>query len=591
VLCHLEREAEKGVCLDYQPDRVYVAVVNSPDPLDGRPWRIRAPRGLIAVTLALGVATATANVLLYWGIGRWAAGDAGDEVAPALLALVGLLFARAALTLVGRLVGGRISVAVRRDTRRRLFGTLCAGGPDLVRERGVGRLHELLTDRVEALDPYFSLYLPQLVIGLIAPVAILGMLTAADVVTGLVLFAVVPIVPLLLATVQKRFRVVGARYAAAAAELSATVLHGIRSLDTLTVFGRVADYERKLRRESASLRAQTVRLLAINQLALLIVELFFSLVVVLVATVLGVQRYQAGALPAALALAMPLISIELTRPINLVGAFFFAGAVGRQAKRDIEQFVHDVKPPQIRTPSTTARPPGEGLVLDGVRFTYPAGPDKPVLDGLSLRVLPGEIVALTGPSGSGKSTAAKLIAGLHHADDGRIWADGVELSGLCAAERSRLVSYLPQRPYVFAMSLRDNVRLAVPDADDERVRRALDAAGLAPLLARLPEGLDTSIDEDASNLSGGERMRLSLARALVAGARYLVLDEPTAEIDGLAEAGILEHLRGLGDAAGVLLIAHRRSTIDATDRVIRLHEAVPVAAGAAPIPQLGVGSP
>lgn len=570
---------------------MYLARVNSPvdgpTPAQAVPWRIRAPRGLILATLALGVATATANVLLYWFVGRWAAGE-GPSLGVSIGLLAALVAVRAALTMVGRLVGGRLSVRVRRETRRRLFDTVCAGGPDLVRARGVGPLHELLTDKVEALDPYFSLYLPQLVIGLVAPVAILALLTVADPITGLGLLAVVPIVPLLLGAVQKRFRVVGARYAAAAAELSSVVLHGIRSLGTLTVFGRVSDYERRLRRESASLRSQTVRLLAINQLALLIVELFFSLVVVVVATVLAVERYGAGALPAALALAMPLIAIELTRPINLVGAFFFAGAVGRQAKRDIERFVRDAVPPAAATPapSRAAGTNGagtSGLVLEDVSFSYAAAPDRPVLDRLSLRVDPGEIVALVGPSGSGKSTVAKLIAGLHRADAGRILADGTPLDALASAERARRVSYLPQRPYVFAMSLRDNVRLAVPDADDAAVRAALVAAGLAPLLERMPEGLDTPIDEDASNLSGGERMRLSLARALVAGARYLVLDEPTAEIDGVAEAGILEHLRGLGDRAGVLLIAHRRSTIEATDRVIRLPDARPALPPAATV--------
>jgi ABC-type transport system involved in cytochrome bd biosynthesis fused ATPase/permease subunit len=545
----------------------------SPTPGDGErsvqpPWRIRAPRALLVATLLVGVATAAANVLLYWLVARWLVGDevAGGATLAVLLALLAL---RAGLTMGGRLIGGRISVRVRRETRARLFERVCAGGPDLVRARGVGPLHEMLTDKVEALDPYFSLYLPQLVIGLVAPVAILALLVAADPLTGLGLLAVVPIVPLLLGTVQKRFRVVGRKYAKAAAELSSVVLHGIRSLSTLTVFGRVADYERRLRAESASLRRQTVRLLAINQLALLIVELFFSLVVVLVATVLAVERHAAGALPAALALAMPLIAIELTRPINLVGAFFFAGAVGRQAKGDIERFLTEVPPP-APPGRASAAVESTGLVLDGVSFAYPRAPGRPVLDGLSFRVDPGEVVALVGASGTGKSTVAKLLAGLYRTDAGDLLADGIPLNALTREDRARTLSYLPQRPYVFAMSLRDNVRLAVPDAADEDVHRALAAAGLEPLLARLPEGLDTPITEDASNLSGGERMRLSLARALLAGARYLVLDEPTAEVDGVAEAGILDHLNGLGDRTGVLLIAHRRSTIDAAQRVVRL---------------------
>ncbi len=554
--------------------------MSAASPLEGHSarrvhWRIKAPRWLLAATLAVGLAAATANVLLYLLVARWATGDGAPPLAwlPASVGtLAGLLGLRAALTWLGRFLGSRMSVAVRQRTRARLFDAVGDGGPDLVRARGVGSLHEMLTDKVEALDPYFSLYLPQLVIGLVAPVAILALLIAADPVTGLGLLAVVPIVPLLLGMVQKRFRVVGAQYAAAAAELSAVVLHGIRSLGTLTVFGRVADYERRLRRESASLRARTVRLLAINQLALLMVELFFSLVIVLTATLLAVERHADGALPAALALAMPLISIELTRPINLVGAFFFAGAIGRQAKKELEAFVAvvDARPLVPSSSPGTSEVVGTGLVLDDVSFAYPTRPDRPILERLSLRVAPGEVVALIGRSGSGKSTVAKLIAGLYPLTKGHILADGAPLDDLPPEERCRLVSYLPQRPYVFAMSLRDNVRLAVPDADDDAVQAALVAAGLEPLTSRLSDGLDTLIDEDASNLSGGERMRLSLARVLIAGARYLVLDEPTAEIDGIAEAGILDHLRSRSGDTGILLIAHRRSTIAAADRVVRL---------------------
>lgn len=540
-------------------------------------FRIRADRTLTGGVLALGIAAAGANVAFAVALGHWAASGLVGVTVAVPTAVAVLLLLRAGLTVGAGYVGSLISTRAREYARDALFRVVGDGGPDLVREQGVGAVHALLNDRVEALDPYFSLYLPQLFVGLLAPVAVVGYLTVVDLQTGLILLAVLPVVPLLLGLVQKRFRVVGERYTQASAELSALYLESLRGLSTLTLFSRIAGYGRLLRDRSAALRSRTVRLLATNQLALLLVELFFSLTVVAVSTALGIVRYQTGALPVGVAFAMPLVAIELTRPINLVGAFFFAGAIGRRAKRTIEEFVAehgaghlDHRTEGLRPIASDASSTAVGLVMNRVRFAYPAAPDRVILDDFSLTVRPGEIIGLAGPSGVGKTTVSKLLIGLYHPQGGGVTVDGVDLVRLTRDEIASRISYLPQRPYLFSGTLKENLCLGRPDAPLTAVTEAVATAGLDPFLRRLALGLDHPIGEDGVTVSGGERTRIAIARALVMGSRYLVLDEPTAEMDSLLEAGVWNELRRLATSVGIVVVAHRRSTLAACDRVVRL---------------------
>jgi ABC-type transport system involved in cytochrome bd biosynthesis fused ATPase/permease subunit/uncharacterized membrane protein YbaN (DUF454 family) len=540
-----------------------------------RRYRVRGPRPQIMLILILGLVAAAANLALYVGLGSSFAAAAQPGVSPgiastAILLLVGLLAVRVLLNLVQGAVGSMISGRARRDARSALLQRVAAGGPDLVRDQGVGALQSMLFDKVEALDPYFSLYLPQLLVGVLAPVLVIGALMAIDPFTGLVLLGVLPLAPLALGLLQKQFRTTGARYAKSYSALGSLYLDGIRKLNTLTLFGRIAEFATLIRTRSTDLRSRTIRLLAVNQLALLLVELLFSLVIVVVCTWLGITRHLQAALPIGVALAMPLIAIELIRPVNLVGAFFFAGAIGRQAKKEIEDFVNEKPHVDAAFPARGPEPDIRGLSVDVERFAYPGAPDRVILNGISISIQPGEIVGLAGPSGSGKSTIAKLLTGLYSLRDGRVLVDGIDINTCSRQEIAGLVGYLPQRPYLFSDSLRENLRLARPEATDDELLAAANAAGLADFVAGLDAGLDTVIGEDGATVSGGERVRIGIARALVARARYVVLDEPSASLDSLRESGLRKELRALSQTMGILIIAHRKSTLATCDRVVEL---------------------
>jgi ABC-type multidrug transport system fused ATPase/permease subunit len=188
-------------------------------------------------------------------------------------------------------------------------------------------------------------------------------------------------------------------------------------------------------------------------------------------------------------------------------------------------------------------------------------------------VEPGEVLALTGPSGCGKSTLLAILMGFLHVDHGSVHVGDVDLATVDPDTWRRRLAWVPQHPYLFATTIGDNIRLGRPDASPADVQRAVEAAGLTDLLARLPGGLDTRLGEGGAGLSAGERQRVALARAFLRDAPLLLLDEPTANLDGQTEADVLAALRRLIDGRTVVLVAHRPALVALADRVHDLTEA------------------
>jgi ATP-binding cassette subfamily C protein CydCD len=212
--------------------------------------------------------------------------------------------------------------------------------------------------------------------------------------------------------------------------------------------------------------------------------------------------------------------------------------------------------------------------------TYP-GRRLPAVHDFEIVVEPGETVALTGPSGCGKSTVLSVVLGLRRPDAGVVQLGGADLGDVDLDDWRRHLAWVPQRPHLFARTLAENVRLGRPGASDAHIAAALDAAGLTEVVRRLPHGVDTPLGEGGAGLSAGERQRLALARAFVRNTPLLLLDEPTASLDGETEADVLAAMRELIEGRTALIVAHRPALAALADRVVELRPA-PVPAAAAP---------
>jgi len=263
---------------------------------------------------------------------------------------------------------------------------------------------------------------------------------------------------------------------------------------------------------------------------------------------------------------LALVSFETVAPLpaaarELTGTL----AAGR---RVLELTAHE---PAVRDPERPAEPPRPPVAvsLEGVTARYP-GAATPAFEGLDLRLEPGERVALVGPSGAGKTTVTSLLLRFLDPEEGRVTLAGSDLRSLRQEDVRRVFALAGQDAHVFDSTIRENLRLARPEASDAELHDALAKAHLAAWVATLPDGLDTLVGEDGRRLSGGQRQRLVVARALLADAPVLLLDEPTAHLDPLTAEALVRDVLDAADGKSVLLITHRPEGLDLVDRVVTL---------------------
>jgi ATP-binding cassette, subfamily B, bacterial len=266
-------------------------------------------------------------------------------------------------------------------------------------------------------------------------------------------------------------------------------------------------------------------------------------------------------------------------------AVFAAGGLGElsqvwgeisQASGAAERLFEILKiEPQVKAPAHPVRLPvparGE-VTFETVRFFYPARPETPALDSVSLHVRPGEKVAIVGPSGAGKSTIFHLILRFYDPTSGRVTFDGVRIDEADPAELRQRIALVPQETAIFATSIRDNIGFGQPDASHAQIERAADMAAADEFIRRLPQGYDTPIGERGITLSGGQRQRIAIARAILRDAPLLLLDEATSALDAESETLVQGALARLMTGRTTLVIAHRLATVLSCDRILVLDQ-------------------
>ena len=219
------------------------------------------------------------------------------------------------------------------------------------------------------------------------------------------------------------------------------------------------------------------------------------------------------------------------------------------------------------------------VALDTVTFRYPSRPEDPALSDFSLDVAPGETVALVGPSGAGKTTVFQLLLRFYDPDAGHLSFDGIDLRELAPEELRRHVGLVPQEPVIFSTDAWENIRYGRPDASDEEVRAAADAASALAFIEALPDGFDTFLGEKGVRLSGGQRQRVAIARAILRDPELLLLDEATSALDAESERAVQSAMTGLMQNRTTLVIAHRLATVIAADRIAVIDQGRIVAEG------------
>ncbi|WP_405501027.1 thiol reductant ABC exporter subunit CydD [Streptomyces niveus] len=540
-------------------------------PIDPRLLRYaRATRRFLVAVVVLGLVgaglvVAQAMIIAEVVVGAFEGGLDASGLGTPLLLLGAVAVGRALVAWLTELAAHRASAAVKSELRGRLLERAAELGPGWLSGQRTGSLVALATRGVDALDDYFARYLPQLGLAVVVPVAVLARIVTDDWVSAGVIVLTLPLIPLFMVLIGWATQSQMDRQWQLLSRLSGHFLDVVAGLPTLKVFGRAKAQAESVREITSEYRRATLRTLRIAFLSSFALELLSTLSVALVAVGIG-MRLVHGDLDLYTGLVVLILAPEAYLPLRQVGAQYHAAAEGLAAAEEIFA-VLESGPSGARGGADV--PDSLRLELEGVTVRH-EGRAEPSLDAATLVVEPGETVALVGPSGSGKTTLLNVLLGFTAPTEGRVRVGGTDLSDLDLDRWRERIAWVPQHPYLFAGTIAENVRLARPDADDAAVTRALRDAGAYDFVTALPLGADTPLGEDGTGLSAGQRQRLALARAFLADRPLLLLDEPTAALDGETEATLVPTIRRLATGRTVLLVIHRPALLSVADRVVEV---------------------
>ncbi len=530
----------------------------------------RHTRRYLATSVATGTIRALLLVLQAWLLATLVAGAfiGGKDLSALehpMELLLGVVVLRALAAWSWEVSANRCSARVKSELRAALVRRAAVPGRDGGVVGRAGDLATLATQGIDALDGYFARYLPQLFLAVIVPLTILVAVVRVDRVSAAIMAVTLPLIPVFMALIGVATREHSNRQFRTLQILSGHFLDVVTGIATLKIFGRSKAQVRIIGEVTDSYRRTTMATLRLTFLSSLVLELLASVSVALVAVAIGL-RLLGSHIGLRSALFVLVLAPEAYLPLRQVGADFHASAEGLAAAAQVFEAL-DTPQPKRGTGVKVPNPAEVGLTVDGLSVTYP-GRERPALDAFHLAVAPGELLVLTGRSGCGKSTLLGVLLGLVQPDSGTVRVGDTDLVSLDPDRWRQQIAWVPQRPHLFSTSIAENVRLGRPGASLPEVHRAAIDAGLSGLAARLPCGLDTVLGDGGAGLSAGERQRVALARAFLRDAPLLLLDEPTANLDGETESEVLGTIRRLCCGRSALLVAHRPALLAIGDRVV-----------------------
>jgi ATP-binding cassette, subfamily C, bacterial CydD len=518
--------------------------------------------GVVAALLVLAQAALLARV-----VARSFDGATLDDVVAPLALLAAVVVARMLSTWGFETIGTYAATGVISRLRLDLVSSRLTGNPAALDGAESAEVATAAVGGVAALDGLFGRFLPQIVLAVVVPVAVLALVAFLDLVSAGLMLLTLPLVPIFFWLIG---RATGhrARERWEAMSLLAThFLDVVRGLPTLRAFNRGEAQVGRIEAVSEEYRRTTMGTLRLAFLSGTVLELAATLGVALVAVTVGVRLVNGG-IAFEPALTILVLAPELYLPLRNLAAGFHASADGAAVA---DRLLGLIEQPAVVVAGTREPPsPVEAAIhFESVSFSYPDRPAR-ALDDLSLTIDAGETVALVGPSGGGKSTVAGLLLRLYTPSDGRVVIGDVDLAACDGTAWHRHIAWVPQAPTLFRASVADNIRLGDASASEERVREAAALAGADRLVAGLPDGYETIVGEGGRVLSTGERQRVALARAFLRDAPLVILDEPTANLDPAGARIVGEAVDRLRARRTTLLIAHDMSLAAVADRVVRI---------------------
>lgn len=492
------------------------------------------------------------------------------EVGPLFKVLLIILFARALFIWLGEMTAGWMAVQIKTGLRNQVTQKIFSLGPAYTRGEDSGELVNTVMQGVESLDAYFSQFLPQVLLAVLIPAAILVVVFPIDWISGLVLLLTAPLIPVFMILIGKASESTTRRQWNTLSRLSTYFLDTLQGLQELKTLGQNKARGEKVWNASEKYRLATMKVLRVTFLSAFVLELAGTISTAVIAVQIGL-RLLYGRIAFMEAFFILLLAPEFYLPLRQLGMRFHAGASGLQAARRIFKILDTPEPSPIEVGSLISEPIKDidSLSFQDVRYTYP-GQAAPAVDGITFSVRRGEHVALVGATGAGKSTLIHLLMRFAPVENGRILVNNSPIDHIPLEVWRKMITWVPQVPVLFQGSITDNIALGKPEASTEEVVTAARLVHLDNFVRMLPQGYETPLGEFSARLSGGEMQRVALARAFLVDAPIMVLDEPTAHLDPQSEAWLEESMQRLRTGRMLLTIAHRLPTVYHADKILVL---------------------
>ena len=433
-----------------------------------------------------------------------------------------------------------------------------------VENHTIGEIKSMMVDKIENLEPPLAHMIPEGAGHVVLPIVSIIALLCID--WRLALASLVTF-PLSMVCMMLTFKISGKNfqtYDKANAYMNSTIVEYIEGIEVIKAFGRAGVSYEKYAAAITDFHTFVVKWLSSTYLTMKLSFALFPSTLI-------------GTLPVALALAnngtitAPMAALAVMLSISMVGSLAKLEVFSenmRQVEFTVKGLQEFLEMPELPEPKQPAQVTSTGVELKNVRFSYTGKAEDEVLHGVSLKLPQGSFTALVGPSGGGKSTVAKLIARFWDVSSGEIEIGGVNVKDMPLSQLSEYVSFVTQDNFLFRCSLMENIRLGNPGATDEQVKAAARAAQCEEFIQKLPQGYDTPAGEAGRRLSGGEKQRISIARAMLKDAPIIILDEATASIDPENEHLIQSALSELTRGKTIITIAHRLATIQNADQIL-----------------------
>ncbi|PFD74425.1 thiol reductant ABC exporter subunit CydD [Bacillus cereus] len=491
----------------------------------------------------------------------------------------GIMFAvRHMLARISQILVERFAEKTGSLLRKQLIEAYFTLGPRYVQTAGTGHLVTLSIEGIEKFKTYIELTIPKMIRSSIVPGLIVLYVFTLDIESGIILVVTIPIVIIFMILLGLAAQKMADSQYETYRVLSNHFVDTLKGLETLKYLGKSKQHEGKIEKVSKRYRKATMRTLRVAFLSSFALDFFTSLSIAFVAVGLGIRLID-GTIVLLPALTILILAPEYFLPIKQVGANYHATLDGQLAMEQIEEILQQQK--EMRKKESNVDliwNSSSNLKLQEVKVKNDES-EKAILEGIDFTWKGAGAIGVIGESGAGKSTLIDVLAGFLTPSGGKLIVNGVEIDGSTREEWQKNIAYIPQQPYIFPLSLKDNICFYETNTTDEEVERVINEVGLRSLVTSLPNGMYERIGEGGRMLSGGQEQRVAMARALLSKKPIILLDEPTAHLDIETEFEIKQAMLRLFEGKLVFLATHRLHWMKQMDHILILNKGEMIESG------------